>query len=98
MAREFAKQFYRSKQWRQCRAKYIITKFNICERCGASGLIVHHKKYITQDNINDYYILFDYSNLELLCKDCHNKEHHGADDVDDSDIYFDSNGNICSKS
>ena len=39
------------------------------------GYIVHHKNYINTRNINDANITIDFNNLELLCLDCHNKEH-----------------------
>ena len=51
------------------------------ERCKAKGLIVkgdivHHKVYLTQDNITDTAITLSFDNFELLCFDCHNKEHN----------------------
>lgn len=53
----------------------------LCERCLKNGdlvpaKIVHHKIYLTPQNINDPRITLDYSNLEALCQDCHNREHH----------------------
>lgn len=37
MARDFAKQFYKSKQWQKCRASYILKRQGIdggmCETC-----------------------------------------------------------------
>lgn len=39
------------------------------------GEIVHHKRYITPKNINDPKVTLNFRNLELLCRDCHNKEH-----------------------
>lgn len=38
--------------------------------------IVHHKTHITPENINDVSITFSWDNLEALCMDCHNNEHH----------------------
>ncbi|AMC94224.1 hypothetical protein AOC36_09585 [Erysipelothrix larvae] len=34
MAKDFAKSFYKSKQWRVCRDAYYESQFGICERCG----------------------------------------------------------------
>lgn len=48
----------------------------ICERCGEPAKICHHKIYLTRDNINNPYITLCWDNLEALCQDCHNKEHH----------------------
>lgn len=39
------------------------------------GEIVHHKNYITTSNIYEPEITINFNNLELLCLDCHNKEH-----------------------
>lgn len=36
---------------------------------------VHHKKHLTPKNINDPEITLNWDNLELLCLDCHRKEH-----------------------
>lgn len=80
MAREFAKAFYKSKEWERCRADYIRSVGGLCERCLKRGLynpgiIVHHKTYIDPSNITDPEILTNFSNLELLCRNCHADEH-----------------------
>lgn len=36
---------------------------------------MHHKKHLTPKNINDPEITLNWDNLELLCLDCHQKEH-----------------------
>ena len=41
------------------------------------GEIVHHKIALTPDNINDPSVSLSWDNLELLCRDCHGKEHSG---------------------
>lgn len=75
MARDFSKKFYNSKQWKKCKDSYSETKFGICERCGMPGEEVHHKVWLTPNNINDPYITLSWDNLELLCMSCHSKEH-----------------------
>ena len=76
MAKDYAKSFYNSKQWKQARKVYIEMKFGICERCGKpNAKQVHHKKYITKANINNPEITLDFDNFELLCDYCHQKEH-----------------------
>ena len=80
MAKEYAKGFYKSQAWQKCRESYIKYRGGLCERCLAKGLIkagviVHHKNYISADNIQDNEITTNFDNLELLCIDCHNKEH-----------------------
>ena len=77
---EAAKQFYKSQAWIKCRESYIASVGGLCERCLAKGLIVpgyivHHKCYLTPQNILDPSITLNFSNLEYLCQDCHNKEH-----------------------
>lgn len=73
--KDFAKKFYLSKAWRQTREAYRRYRFGICERCGAAGDIVHHKIYLSPHNIHDANITLNFANLELLCQECHNKEH-----------------------
>lgn len=83
MAREFAKAFYKSKAWQDCRASYIKSVGGLCERCLAKGLIkpatlVHHKCYIDEQSIHDPSVTLNWDNLEALCQDCHNEEHHAS--------------------
>lgn len=75
MAKEFAKSFYNSKEWKKCKASYIKSVHGLCERCDKRGYIVHHKKELTPNNINDPNITLSHGNLEYLCLDCHNAEH-----------------------
>lgn len=77
----FASSFYISNEWITCRRDYANSKGNLCERCAAAGYIVpgtevHHKTRLTPDNISDPAISLNWDNLELLCKDCHLKEHN----------------------
>ena len=72
----WARSFYKSRAWQRCREAYIAYRHGLCERCGAGGKIVHHKVYLTPDNINDPEITLSFDNLELLCQECHNREHH----------------------
>lgn len=95
MAKEFSEKFYNSKAWHQCRAGYIALRYGLCERCACKpGDIVHHKVLLTPMNINDPNTALNWSNLELLCIDCHNKEHHSSGDSISDGLRFDDNGNI----
>jgi 5-methylcytosine-specific restriction endonuclease McrA len=94
MAREFAKRFYRSSAWRKCRQSYFNTQHGLCERCEQPGLIVHHKIYISPDNINDVSVTLNHENLELLCQDCHNKEHFEKNSPVREGFTFDNEGNL----
>lgn len=72
--------FYKSKAWKQCRAAYAASVGGLCERCLARGQyvpgeIVHHKIVLTPDNINDPSVTLNWSNLELVCRNCHAELH-----------------------
>lgn len=94
MAKEYAKSFYKSKAWRECRASYIAKRHGLCERCEGAGNTVHHKTYITPENINDPNITLNHDNLELLCPTCHQLEHHEKHSPVRWGLMFDSNGQI----
>lgn len=79
MAQEFAKKFYSSRAWRQCRAGYIAIRKAIdgglCETCREQpGYIVHHKIRLTPQNINHPEISLNYEHLKYDCLVCHNRE------------------------
>lgn len=78
--KDFAKAFYTSGAWEQCRAAYRKKAGGLCERCERKGLItpgeiVHHKIHITPANINNPDITLSFDNLELVCRDCHAEIH-----------------------
>lgn len=75
MARDFARGFYTSKEWRQTSRAFMQSKRYVCERCGGAGEICHHKIYLNPRNITNPYITLNWDNLECLCQECHNKEH-----------------------
>ena len=68
--------FYKSPAWLAARDLKIMSVNGICERCGAIGIEVHHKSRISVDNVGDTSISINQDNLELLCRECHNKEHN----------------------
>ena len=94
--KEQAKQFYKSTAWQKCRQSYIYKVHGLCERCDRAGTIVHHKEYITVNNINDPQITLNHDNLELLCHDCHNKEHFSKSATRD-DVMFNESGELIPK-
>ena len=84
MAREFARPFYNSKEWKECRKRYLELmpkyKRGLCEKCYKKGEHVlgeelHHKIWLTPKNIHDRNITLNHDNLILLCFDCHKEEH-----------------------
>ncbi|MFC3883763.1 HNH endonuclease [Bacillus songklensis] len=94
--KDYARKFYKSAAWRKCRDAYFLSQHGLCERCSDPGLIVHHKIYISPENINDPSITLNPKNLELLCQTCHNQEHHGKSEVVRNGLRFDENGNLIS--
>lgn len=103
-------EFYNSKAWKQNRVAYAISKHCICERCGRPvyvskvnaylpkdkrlRYIVHHKEYLDDNNFTDDLAL-SWDNLELLCIDCHNNEHHEQSTKEG--VTFDNEGNLIKK-
>lgn len=80
MAKEYAKSFYKSDKWLQCKKSFIAERRAIdgglCQRCRKRyGYIVHHRQHITPENITDPMVTLSHTNLEYLCQECHNKEH-----------------------
>ena len=90
----WAEWLYRSKEWREVVRPFVIDRDGgLCVRCGAPGIIVHHKIWLTPQNINDPYIAYGADNLELLCEKCHGLEHEG-ELATDAGLMFDENGEL----
>lgn len=83
--------FYKSKAWQLARNIKINATQGKCERCGAIGEEVHHKIRLTVFNVHESKVSLNQDNLELLCKDCHNKEHGRFKRKEN---LFDINGNF----
>lgn len=75
MARDFAKAFYKSKEWQNVREGVLMRDNYLCVECGAPAEEVHHIIHLTSKNINNPEITLKLSNLKSLCKACHFKEH-----------------------
>lgn len=97
--KDFAKSFYKSSRWKKCRLAYIKSRVlidgGLCEVCREKlGYIVHHKKPLTPENINDVNITLSFDNLRYDCKECHDKEdvHPFIADKELS-CWFDESGN-----
>lgn len=103
------KDFYNSKAWKTVRKNVWIKQQLLCNRCykpvyvdGISKYIpkeqrrtgiVHHIKYLNDTNVNDDSVALDMNNLEGICKECHEKEHH-KDTVTRNEVMFDKDGNL----
>jgi len=99
VAQEFAKRFYKSKAWQECRTAYIASVHGLCERCSDNGkikpgYIVHHTIKLTPHNINDEETTLNHSLLRYVCKDCHEVEHHGHKEVIRDGLMFTEDGDI----
>lgn len=100
MAREFAKAFYKSKAWKNTRAAYFAFRNGLCEHCLSRGRytpgeIVHHKIHLTPKNIDNPVITLGFNNLELVCRECHAKEHPEIyGERPEPRVAFDADGNV----
>ena len=95
--RDFAKEFYQSKAWKKTRRYVFERDLGLCRRCGKPGDIVHHKVYLTPENIGDPSISLNVDNLETLCRECHAAEHEGELPTDKG-LTFDENGDLIERS
>ena len=80
MSKLFARKFYSSKEWQDCRNEYARRHYYLCENCLRKGIykpvvIVHHLIELDTMNINNPEITLNFNNLELLCRDCHAEVH-----------------------
>ena len=100
MARDFSRKFYNSKQWIKCRELYKQSVNGLCERCLSKGKYVlgdevHHKIYLSPENINDPHVTLNWDRLELLCATCHSIEHNRKyKEVVREGLRFDNLGNL----
>lgn len=98
MAKPWATAFYSSKAWERCRYAYISERIladgGYCEIChDEPGYIVHHITELTPTNINDPNVSLNHSNLQFVCKKCHNQT-HGVFCESEREYFFDESGNI----
>ena len=75
MAREFAKKFYKSKEWQGVRGNVLRRDNYLCRHCGNPAEEVHHIIHLKPDNISNPMIALHEDNLLSLCTDCHFKVH-----------------------
>ncbi len=103
MAKPFAKKFYNSKEWINCRASYLSTVHGLCEHClergdHVPGYIVDHIEELTPENIDDPLVSLNHDNLQYLCLPCHNTKTFGKDvEVIREGLIFNEEGNLILK-
>lgn len=105
MAQEWAAHFYKSPAWLKNRKAYMMRVIDtpygpcppmMCERCFARGKLepaklVHHKKHLTPQNIDDPHVTLAYDNLQRLCQDCHAVVHGNKAEMR---VTFNADGSI----
>lgn len=74
------KSFYASQEWITLRLLLINERGNKCEHCKgiiprSRDLIGHHMIELTPENVHDRNISLNPDKIEIICFDCHNKEH-----------------------
>lgn len=92
------KSFYKSKEWANLLAqlKDERTKADgilYCEHCGkpiikAYDCIGHHKKELTESNVNDYQVSLNPDNIMLIHFRCHNQIHERWGFVKPKQVYL----------
>lgn len=94
MAKEWAKSFYNSSQWKVARGIALRRDYFTCQLCDSRAEEVHHVIELTPENIHDINIALNPDNLMSLCHDCHTKRTAG-DIGDITEGYcFDENGMV----
>lgn len=98
MAKEFSKMFYNSMRWKKVREYIFKRDEGLCQDCLTCGKIsvgqeVHHKRFLTQNNINDSDIALGEDNLILLCKECHKRRHRNKK-ITSEGLGFNSDGEL----
>ena len=97
--KEYSKLFYKSKEWERCRQNYLKSVGGLCESCLSRGLItpakiVHHKVFLTPNNINDPTITLDWNNLQAVCKRCHEDIHDNCGRKNPKRYFVDEFGGV----
>ena len=94
MAKEWARAFYNSKAWKQCRREVLRRDLYTCADCTDRASEVHHIIELTPDNIHDINIALNPDNLISLCHDCHAKITKGSTGDIIEGYAFDDNGQV----
>lgn len=106
MAREFARKFYHSKEWKRIREIVFQRDNGLCQKClkekdeEVPGDEVHHLIWLRPTNINNPNITMNMDNLVLLCRDCHMQIHKASThkkeglNMVNNGVYIDNNGEI----
>lgn len=80
--REELKKFYDRKAWRVARENALMRDKYLCVLClnkhkVTPAEVVHHKKHLSLENMDDPNIAYNLENLISLCSNCHTEVHQG---------------------
>lgn len=81
MSRGNIRKLYGREAWKRCRRAYLKSVGGLCERCLKQGIhrpaeIVHHKIFLDESNANDPEVVYDFKNLEAVCREHHEEIHN----------------------
>lgn len=94
MAKEWAKDFYASKAWRETSESVKSDANYMCVKCNARPAeIAHHIIWLTPLNINDVNITLNKENLMAVCRECHAIIHEGTSSTTDG-LVFNERGEL----
>lgn len=90
---EIIKSFYASEKWVNLRLLLINQRGNKCEHCKkviakSKDLIGHHLTELTPENVHDRTISLNPEKIEIICFDCHNKEHKRFGYQSEREVYL----------
>lgn len=92
MAKDWAKPFYNSMEWKLLRRQAMVRDGFTCERCGARATEVHHEIELTPENISDPSISLNLKLLHSLCHHCHTSITQSSQQDCDEAFEFDASG------
>ena len=95
MAKPWAKQFYNSRTWKECRKQILRRDHYTCQECMANRAEeIHHIIELSPSNIHNERITLNPDNLISLCKACHSRITDGYTGDVAEGYYFDDEGNV----
>lgn len=94
MAKRWARAFYKSRAWRDCRRFVLKRDHYTCAHCSGRAEEVHHVIELTPENINNPSIALNPDNLISLCHNCHTKETSGFGGDLPGGYVFDESGQV----
>lgn len=88
------KSFYASSSWVNLRHLLIAERGPVCQQCGKLisnplDLIGHHTPIeMTMENVHDANVSLNPDNIKIICRDCHDKDHHRFAHQNEHNVYL----------